>query len=106
MATAAAREHWARLRGFRGPVQGPPGYANRHRASPCGVTAPEVDRVRQCRWSPPWSPYRFPDRRLGLRGTGAQFEEILVVTGSRDPGKSTFRLDDDPPHTRRWAEGK
>ncbi|CAM5584556.1 hypothetical protein SCANM63S_02152 [Streptomyces canarius] len=38
--------------------------------------------------------------------TGAKFEEILVVTDSRDPGESAFRLDDDLPHTRRWAEEK
>ncbi len=36
--------------------------------------------------------------------TGADTEEILVVTDSRDPGQSAFRLDDDLPHTRRWAE--
>ncbi|MGW3461635.1 hypothetical protein ACWDE9_19460 [Streptomyces olivaceoviridis] len=64
-----------------------------------------------------WSPYRFPDRpprpglravepHLGSRVTGAEFEEILVVTDSRDPGESAFRLDDDLPHTRRWAEEK
>lgn len=41
---------------------------------------------------------------LGFRGTGAKFEEILVVTDSRDPEESAFWLDDDPPHTRRWAE--
>ncbi|WP_330458754.1 aminopeptidase P family protein [Streptomyces sp. NBC_00820] len=68
-------------------------------------------------WSPLWSPYRFSDHpprpglwavepHLGFRGTGAKFEEILVVTDSRDPAESAFWLDDDLPHTRRWAEDK
>ncbi|MFI5684603.1 M24 family metallopeptidase [Streptomyces sp. NPDC051636] len=58
--------------------------------------------------SPLWSPYRFSDHpprpglwavepHLGFRGTGAKSEEILVVTGSRDPRQSAFRLDDDLP---------
>ncbi|PVE09080.1 Xaa-Pro aminopeptidase [Streptomyces scopuliridis RB72] len=66
-------------------------------------------------WSPLWSPYRFSDHppkpglwavepHLGFRGTGAKFEEILVVTDSRDPEQSAFWLDDDLPHVRRWAE--
>ncbi|AXE27113.1 Xaa-Pro aminopeptidase [Streptomyces globosus] len=66
-------------------------------------------------WSPLWSPYRFSDHapqpgmwavepHLGFRGTGAKFEEILVVTDSRDPEESAFWLDDDLPHVRRWAE--
>ncbi|MGW0332383.1 M24 family metallopeptidase [Streptomyces sp. NPDC003011] len=66
-------------------------------------------------WSPLWSPYRFSDHpphpglwavepHLGFRGTGAKFEELLVVTDSRDPEQSAFWLDDDLPHTRRWAE--
>ncbi|MEV7136776.1 M24 family metallopeptidase [Streptomyces tauricus] len=68
-------------------------------------------------WSPLWSPYRFSDHpphpglwavepHLGFRGTGAKFEEILVVTDSRDPEQSAFWLDDDLPHVRRWAEDK
>ncbi|MFJ5774713.1 M24 family metallopeptidase [Streptomyces sp. NPDC093094] len=68
-------------------------------------------------WSPLWSPYRFSDHppqpglwavepHLGFRGTGAKFEEILVVTDSRDPGESAFWLDDDLPHVRRWAKEK
>jgi Xaa-Pro aminopeptidase len=66
-------------------------------------------------WSPLWSPYRFSDHpprpglwavepHLGFRGTGAKFEEILVVTDSRDPEQSAFWLDDDLPHVRRWKE--
>ncbi|CAM5442292.1 MULTISPECIES: M24 family metallopeptidase [Streptomyces] len=66
-------------------------------------------------WSPLWSPYRFSDHppqpglwavepHLGFRGTGAKFEEILVVTDSEDPEQSAFWLDDDLPHVRRWAE--
>ncbi|MEV5317569.1 hypothetical protein AB0K92_07850 [Streptomyces sp. NPDC052687] len=42
--------------------------------------------------------------RPGFRGTGAKSEEILVVTDSRDPEASAFRLDDDLPHPRRWTE--
>ncbi|MFJ6986127.1 MULTISPECIES: M24 family metallopeptidase [unclassified Streptomyces] len=68
-------------------------------------------------WSPLWSPYRFSDHpprpglwavepHLGFRGTGAKFEEILVVTDSRDPVESAFWLDDDLPHVRRWARGR
>ncbi|MFF0091876.1 M24 family metallopeptidase [Streptomyces canus] len=68
-------------------------------------------------WSPLWSPYRFSDHppqpglwavepHLGFRGTGAKFEEILVVTDSSDPEQSAFWLDDDLPHVRRWAEAK
>ncbi|OEJ45764.1 Xaa-Pro aminopeptidase [Streptomyces agglomeratus] len=68
-------------------------------------------------WSPLWSPYTFSDHpprpglwavepHLGFRGTGVKFEEILVVTDSRDPEQSAFWLDDDVPHVRRWAEEK
>ncbi|MEU6056540.1 M24 family metallopeptidase [Streptomyces sp. NPDC047097] len=64
-------------------------------------------------WSPLWSPYTFSDHpprpglwavepHLGFRGTGAKFEELLVVTDSRDPEESAFWLDDDLPHVRRW----
>ncbi|MEU9011986.1 M24 family metallopeptidase [Streptomyces sp. NPDC048479] len=76
-----------------------------------------VDAVRGHRdgWSPLWSPYRFSDHpprpglwavepHLGFRGTGAKFEEILVITDSKDPQQSAFWLDDDLPHVRRWAE--
>ncbi|MFI9204154.1 M24 family metallopeptidase [Streptomyces sp. NPDC053048] len=66
-------------------------------------------------WSPLWSPYRFSDHpprpglwavepHLGFRGTGVKFEELLVVTDSRDPQESAFWLDDDLPHVRRWRE--
>jgi hypothetical protein len=68
-------------------------------------------------WSPLWSPYRFSDHpprpglwavepHLGFRGTGAKFDEILVVTDSRDPEQSAFWLDNDLPHVRRWAKEK
>ncbi|MDI3420499.1 M24 family metallopeptidase [Streptomyces luteolus] len=68
-------------------------------------------------WSPLWSPYKFSDHppqpglwavepHLGFRGTGAKFEEILVVTDSKDPRESAFWLDDDLPHVRRWAEAR
>ncbi|MFC5719819.1 M24 family metallopeptidase [Streptomyces gamaensis] len=76
------------------------------------------DAVRGHRegWSPLWSPYRVSDHpphpgiwavepHLGFRGTGAKFEEILVVTDSRDPQESAFWLDDDLPHVRRGQEG-
>lgn len=76
------------------------------------------DAVRGHRegWSPLWSPYRFSDHpprpglwavepHLGLRGTGAKFEELLVVTDSRDPEESAFWLDDDLPHVRRHRDG-
>ena len=38
---------------------------------------------------------------VGLRGTGAKFEELLVVTG--DSAQPARWLDDDLPHVRRWA---
>ncbi|GGU81501.1 hypothetical protein GCM10010211_54550 [Streptomyces albospinus] len=68
-------------------------------------------------WSPLWSPYTFSDHppqpglwavepHLGFRGTGAKFEEILVVTDSKNPQESAFWLDDDLPHVRRWQEEK
>lgn len=68
-------------------------------------------------WSPLWSPYRFSDHpprpglwavepHLGFRGVGVKFEELLVVTDSRDPQESAFWLDDDLPHVRRWQEEK
>ena len=72
-------------------------------AYPFGVIAHKVDRAGQRRWSP--------------RGTGARFEELLVVTDSQDPEQSAFRPDDDPPWgfprarsfehggVRRWTEG-
>ncbi|MBA0052742.1 M24 family metallopeptidase [Streptomyces sp. AJS327] len=66
-------------------------------------------------WSPLWSPYRFSDHppqpglwavepHLGFRGTGAKFEELLVVTDSSDPEQRAFWLDDDLPHVRRWQD--
>lgn len=65
-------------------------------------------------WSPLWSPHAFSDHppragfwavepHLGFRGTGVKFEELLVVTDSRDPEQSAFWLDDDLPHVRRWG---
>jgi Xaa-Pro aminopeptidase len=60
-------------------------------------------------WSPLWADTRFSDHpptpglwavepHLGLRGVGAKFEELLVVTAD-----DAFWLDDDLPHVRRWA---
>ncbi|RST17859.1 M24 family metallopeptidase [Streptomyces sp. WAC05374] len=92
------------------------GYAGRHRARPFGAIAREAGRVRDRRRSPLWPPYGFSGRpprpgvwavgpHLGFRGTGATFEELLVVTDARDPEESAFWLDDDLPHVRRWTEG-
>jgi Xaa-Pro aminopeptidase len=61
-------------------------------------------------WSPLWSPYRMSDHpphpglwavepHLGFRGTGAKFEEILVVTET-----DAYWLDDDLPHVKRWRD--
>lgn len=61
-------------------------------------------------WSPLWSPYRMSDHpphpglwavepHLGFRGTGAKFEEILVVTED-----DAYWLDDELPHVRRWRD--
>jgi Xaa-Pro aminopeptidase len=60
-------------------------------------------------WSPLWADGRFSNHpptpglwavepHLGLRGVGAKFEELLVVTND-----DAFWLDDDLPHVRRWA---
>jgi len=60
-------------------------------------------------WSPLWNDSRFSDHpprpglwavepHLGLRGVGAKFEELLVVTED-----DAYWLDDDLPHVRRWA---
>ncbi|HMG42412.1 MAG TPA: M24 family metallopeptidase [Acidimicrobiales bacterium] len=60
-------------------------------------------------WSPLWNDTRFSDHpprpglwavepHLGLRGVGAKFEELLVVTDD-----DAFWLDDDLPHVRRWS---
>ncbi|MFI1930688.1 hypothetical protein [Streptomyces sp. NPDC020330] len=53
-----------------------------------------------------WFGDRTAFRRVqgAAAGTGAKFEEILVVTDSRDPEQSAFWLDDDLPHVRRWTE--
>lgn len=61
-------------------------------------------------WSPLWSPYRSSDHpprpglwavepHLGFRGTGAKFEELLVVTDT-----DAYWLDDEVPHVKRWKE--
>lgn len=82
--------------------------------SPKGLLSDAVHGHRDG-WSPLWSPYRFSDHpprsglwavepHLGFRCTGAEFEEIPVVTDSRDPERTAFWLDDDLPHVRRWAE--
>ncbi|WP_369200315.1 M24 family metallopeptidase [Streptomyces sp. PU-14G] len=66
-------------------------------------------------WPSRWSPLPFSDHpprtglwavepHLGFRGTGAKFEELLVVTDSRDAQESAFWLDEDLPHVRRWQE--
>lgn len=59
-------------------------------------------------WSPLWSSNSRSEHpptpglwavepHLGLRGVGAKFEELLVVTGD-----GAWWLDDDLPHVRRW----
>ncbi|RXS79158.1 M24 family metallopeptidase [Streptomyces sp. TM32] len=79
--------------------------------------ASDALRGHRAGWSPLWSPYTFSDHppapglwavepHLGFRGTGAKFEEILVVTDSQDPQESAFWLDDDLPHVRRRQEEK
>ncbi|MFF2327627.1 MULTISPECIES: hypothetical protein [unclassified Streptomyces] len=126
MASAVKDEQAPELRGFR-EVQRL-AYACAEsvaaRLTP-GVTEREAARMQHAwlrergvrDWSPLWSPYRFSDHppqpglcavepHLGFRGTGAKFEEILVVTDSKDPEQGAFWLDDDLPHVRRWAEEK
>jgi Xaa-Pro aminopeptidase len=64
---------------------------------------------RRAGWSPLWGPSRASEHpatpglwavepHVGFHGTGAKFEELLVVTNDRD----AFWLDDDVPHVRRW----
>jgi hypothetical protein len=61
-------------------------------------------------WSPLWSSNSRSEHpptpglwavepHLGLRGVGAKFEELLVVTG-----EDAWWLDDDLPHVRRWND--
>ena len=61
-------------------------------------------------WSPLWSGDRRSDHppvpglwavepHLGLRGVGAKFEELLVITDD-----DAYWLSDDLPHVRRWRE--
>lgn len=147
MATAVTSERSAKLRGFRKVQRLAYECAEAVAAQlKPGVTEREAARMqrewlgeRGVRdwfhlpfregWSPLWSPYRFSDHpprpglwavepHLGFRGTGAKFEEILVVTDSGDPEESAFWLDDDLPwgsprasafergEVRRWAEEK
>ena len=65
---------------------------------------------RRERWSPLWSGDPRSDHppvaglwamepHLGLRGVGAKFEEILVITDD-----DAFWLDDDLPHVQRWQQ--
>ncbi len=67
-------------------------------------------RGRREGWSPLWNSGAGSDHaptpglwavepHLGFRGTGAKFEELLVVTED-----DAFWLDDDVPHVRRWIE--
>ncbi|MEV6762318.1 hypothetical protein AB0N16_17140 [Streptomyces sp. NPDC051105] len=78
-----------------------------------GITEREAARMQR-----DWLRARGVRDWFHLRGTGAKFEEILVVTDSRDPEQSAFWLDDDLPWgsprarsferggVRRWAEDK
>lgn len=65
---------------------------------------------RSAGWSPLWGPTTASDHapapglwavepHVGLRGVGAKFEELLVVTET-----DAFWLDDDLPHVRRRAD--
>lgn len=65
-------------------------------------------RGRREGWSPLWNSSATSDHpptpglwavepHLGFRGTGAKFEELLVVTDD-----DAWWLDDDVPHVRRW----
>ncbi|QHS09641.1 M24 family metallopeptidase [Sinimarinibacterium sp. NLF-5-8] len=68
-----------------------------------------VFKGRREGWSPLWNSSSRSDHRptpglwavephLGFRGTGAKFEELLVVTDD-----DAYWLDDDVPHVRRWV---
>jgi hypothetical protein len=46
---------------------------------------------------PPYPGLWAVEPHLGFRGTGAKFEEILVVTEG-----DAFWLDDELPHVTRW----
>jgi Xaa-Pro aminopeptidase len=65
-------------------------------------------RGRREGWSPLWNSSAKSDHpptpglwavepHLGFRGTGAKFEELLVVTAD-----DAYWLDEDVPHVRRW----
>ena len=86
---------------LRHPVAQGPG--ERRAARPPGRLVAAVEPVHVLR--PPAAAGPVGGRAAPrFRGTGAKFEEILVVTDSRDPEQSAFWLDDDLPHVRRWAE--
>lgn len=69
-----------------------------------------ISAGRREHWSPLWSGDPRSDHapvpglwamepHLGLRGVGAKFEELLVITED-----DAHWLDDDVPHVRRWVE--
>ncbi len=70
----------------------------------------EVLQGRKEGWSPLWNSSSKSDHpptpglwavepHLGLKGVGAKFEELLVITDN-----DAFWLDDDLPHVRRWQQ--
>ncbi len=81
-------------------------FGRRHlRSLACSIVAGHREG-----WSPLWSGDRRSEHppvpglwavepHLGLRGVGAKFEELLVVTPD-----DAYWLDDDLPHVRRWTE--
>jgi Xaa-Pro aminopeptidase len=86
--------------GFAGP------FGRRH----LRATLRTLAATRRQGWSPLWSGDRRSDHppvagvwavepHLGLRGVGAKFEELLVVTHD-----DAWWLSDDLPHVRRWTE--
>jgi Xaa-Pro aminopeptidase len=92
----------------QGPGQGltPARFGRRHLRS----LARTIAVGRREHWSPLWSGDRRSahpavpglwamEPHLGLRGAGAKFEELLVITED-----DAYWLDDDLPHVRRWAQ--
>lgn len=102
MTTAETREPSSGLRGFRRLQR----LAYKCAEAVAARLEPGVTEREAARMQREWLRGRGVRPRLGFRGTGAKFKDILVVTDSQEPGESAFRLVDDLPRMPRRAEAK
>lgn len=122
-----AVDHLAAAQGYANRHHAYPGHVLAHEVRPLGSgpgvgtafrfgrrhlrsLAGSIAAGRREGWSPLWSGDRRSghppvpglwavEPHLGLRGVGAKFEELLVVTAD-----DAYWLDDDLPHVRRWSD--